>query len=119
MPKAHPGEMIVSRVALVSALRRVAVMAEERNKPVRFTLRPASLTLSAASQELGDAEESLPVDYAGEELVIAFNARYVLDALMPMESDPVRFELKDGMSPGVIKSVEEGGYRCVIMPMRI
>jgi DNA polymerase-3 subunit beta len=119
IPKAHPGKLTLSRPALTSALRRVAVMAEERNKPVKLSLAPASLTLSASSAELGEAQESLSVDYAGEEVAIAFNSRYILDALAPMEDEAVVFEFKDALSPGVIKTAADDAYRCVIMPMRI
>jgi DNA polymerase-3 subunit beta len=119
LPKAQPRKVALSRGALAAALRRVAVVAEEKNKPVRFSLGPAALRLTAASQELGEAEEDLVVDYAGEEMTIGFNSRYVLDALGPMEKDSILLELKDATSPGVVRSVEEEGYRCVIMPMRI
>jgi DNA polymerase-3 subunit beta len=119
IPKGHPGKLTMSRSALIAALRRVSVMAEERNKPVRLTLTPASLKLSASSSELGEAEEALTVDYAGEEVTIAFNSRYVIEALSPMEDDGVVFEFKDALSPGVIKSPDRDTYRCVIMPMRI
>jgi DNA polymerase III subunit beta len=119
IPKAHPGKLVISRTALTSALRRVAVMAEERNKPVKFMLAPAALKLSAASQDLGEAEETLDVDYAGAEVTIGFNSRYLLDAMSPIEKDQVIVEFKDGLSPGVIRSVENEGYCCVIMPMRI
>ena len=119
VPKGHPKKLVLPRGALTAALRRVAVMAEERNKPVKFTLSPASLRLSASSQELGEAEEALDVDYAGEEIQIGFNSRYVLDAVSAIENDQVVLELKDALSPGVIKSSEDEGYCCVIMPMRI
>jgi len=119
MPKGQPGRLLVSRATLQGALRRVAVIAEERNKPVRMTLTPASLKLSASSQELGEAEEAIDVDYTGQEVVMGFNSRYLLDALSAVEKDPVAFEFKDGLSPGVVKSVEDEGYCCVIMPMRI
>jgi DNA polymerase-3 subunit beta len=119
LPKGHPGRLQVSRSALQAALRRVAVIAEERNKPVKLTLSPALLKLSASSQELGDAEEGLEVDYGGEEVSIGFNSRYLQDAISPIEKDLVTFEFKDGLSPGVIKSGEDDGYCCVIMPMRI
>jgi DNA polymerase-3 subunit beta len=119
MPKGQPGRLLVSRATLQGALRRVAVIAEERNKPVRMTLTPASLKLSASSQELGEAEEAIDVDYTGQEVVMGFNSRYLLVALSAVEKDPVAFEFKDGLSPGVVKSVEDEGYCCVIMPMRI
>jgi DNA polymerase III subunit beta len=119
VPRNHPGRLALKRPALAAALRRVSVMAEERNKPVRLMLAPGSLTLSAASQDLGEAEESLEVDYAGGELTIGFNSRYMLDALAPMEHDDVIFEFKDALSPGVLRSAADEGYCCVIMPMRI
>ena len=119
VPKAHPSRLVVSRQAFAAALRRVAVMAEERNKPVKLSLAPASLRLSASSQDLGEAEEGMEVAYSGEELVIGFNSRYLLDAVAAVERDQIVLELKDSLSPGVIKSVEDEGYCCVIMPMRI
>jgi len=119
IPKAHPGRLIVKRAALVAALRRVSVMAEERNKPVKLALAPGTLTLSAASHDLGEAEDAMEVEYAGQDLTIGFNSRYVLDALSAVEKDEIVFEFKDALSPGLIKSVEDEGYCCVIMPMRI
>jgi DNA polymerase III subunit beta len=95
------------------------VMAEERNKPVKMLLRPGAVVLSAASHDLGEAEEALNVQYAGEEVAIGFNSRYVLEALAPIETDDIVFEFKDNLSPGVVKGLEEEGYSCVIMPMRI
>jgi len=119
IPKAHPGRLTTARGGLSAALRRVSVMAEERNKPVKLALSPASLKVSASSQELGEAEEILDVDYAGEEMVIGFNSRYLLEAMAALEKDQVVLEIKDAQSPGVIKSVDGEGYCCVIMPMRI
>jgi DNA polymerase III subunit beta len=119
LPRNHPGRLALKRSTLAAALRRVSVMAEERNKPVRFALASGTLTLSAASHDLGDAEEQLEVDYTGGELTIGFNSRYVLDALTPMEHDDVLFEFKDALSPGVLRSAADEGYCCVIMPMRI
>jgi len=119
IPKAHPGRLTTARSGLSAALRRVSVMAEERNEPVKLALSPASLKVSASSQELGEAEEILDVDYAGEEMVIGFNSRYLLEAMAALEKDQVVLEIKDAQSPGVIKSVDGEGYCCVIMPMRI
>src|SRR5213596_83451 len=87
IPRTHPARLTTSRGALSSALRRVAVMAEERNKPVKLALSPASLKVSASSQELGEAEEILDVEYAGEEMVIGFNSRYLLEAIAALEKD--------------------------------
>jgi len=119
VPKAHPHRIAVSRGALTAALRRVSVLSEERTKPVKFTLSPGLLKLTAYSPDFGEAEEQIEVPYAGEEMTIGFNSRYVLDALGAQAAEQVVLELKDGLSPGIIKSFEEEGSLCVIMPMRI
>lgn len=119
LPKGQPGKLVISRTAVAAALRRVSVMAEERNKPIKLVLAPAVLRLSASSQDLGEAEETLDVDYAGDEVSIGFNSRYLLDAIGPIEHEQIVLEFKDSLSPGVVKSVGDEGYCCVIMPMRI
>jgi DNA polymerase-3 subunit beta len=119
VPRGHPRRLTLSRNGLMAALRRVSVLSEDRTKPVKFTLAPGTLRLAAYNPDFGEAEESLEVEYAGEEVTIGFNSRYVLDALGSQEAEQVIVELKDGVSPGVFKSFEEEGSLCVIMPMRI
>lgn len=119
VPRSHPNRLSLRRAVLAGALRRVSVMAEERNKPVRLVVAPGKIVLSAASHDLGEAEETIEVEYGGAEVTIGFNARYLLDALAPMEAEDVIFEFKDSLSPGVLRGVEDEGYCCVIMPMRI
>jgi DNA polymerase-3 subunit beta len=119
VPRAHPHRVVLSRSALAAALRRVSVLSEERTKPVKFMLSPGFLKLAAYSPDYGEAEEQMEVQYTGEEITIGFNSRYVLEALGAQESEQIVLEVKDGLSPGVIKSFEEGGSLCVIMPMRI
>jgi DNA polymerase-3 subunit beta len=119
VPRNQAGRLGVKRTALISALRRVSVMADDRTRAVRMSLASGTLTLSSASQELGEAEEAMEVEYKGAEVTIGFNWRYLLDALSPMEKDDVVVEFKDGLSPGVVKGPEGDEYCCVIMPMRI
>jgi len=119
VPAAHPHRITLSRPMLMAALRRVSVLSEERTRPVKFTLSSGALRLSAYHPDFGEAEESVEVDYAGEEVTIGFNSRYVLDALGAQAAEQVVLEVKDSLSPGVVKSIEEEGSLCVIMPMRI
>ena len=119
VPKAHPHRIAISREPLTAALRRVSVLSEERTKPVKFTLSQGLLKLAAYSPDFGEAEEQIEVPYEGEEMTIGFNSRYVLDALGAQGAEQIVMELKDGLSPGIIKSFEEEGSLCVIMPMRI
>jgi DNA polymerase-3 subunit beta len=119
VPRAHPHRVTLSRAALTAALRRVSVLSEERTKPVKFLLSPGMLKLTANSPDYGEAEEQMEAQYAGEEIAIGFNSRYVLDALGAQAGEQVLMEIKDGLSPGVFKSFEDEGSLCVIMPMRI
>jgi DNA polymerase III subunit beta len=119
VPRAHPYRIVLSRSALTSALRRVSVLSEERTRPVKFFFSPGLLKLSAYSPDFGEAEEQVEVQYAGEEMVIGFNSRYVLDALGAQASEQIVVEVKDALSPGVVKSFADDGALCVIMPMRI
>jgi DNA polymerase-3 subunit beta len=125
IPKSSPLKLVVEREPLLAAIRRVAVVADDRTRPVRLTVSEGQVRLSAQSQELGEAEETLPADYRGDELTIGFNARYVLDALGPMDRPWTVVGLKDGLSPGLLlgaaekESAPDDAYRCVIMPMRM
>ncbi len=119
VPRAHPHQVLLSKGMLASALRRVSVLSEERTRPVKFVLSPGLLKLSAYSADYGEAEEQMDVDYAAEEIAIGFNSRYLLDALGAQSGEQIVIELKDGLSPGVVKSFEDEGSLCVIMPMRI
>lgn len=119
LPREHPKRVIVPREAFSAALRRVSILSEERTRPVKLLLSPGALKMTAYSPELGEAEETIEADYTGEELMIGFNSRYLLDALSPVETDQVVIELKDGLSPGVLKSLGGEENLCVIMPMRV
>jgi len=119
IPRGHPIRLVVDRERLVAALRRVSVVAEERTKPVKLSLSPGQLNVTASNPDFGEAQETLAVDYEGEAVAVGFNSRYLLDALGPVEGATVVLELKDPLSPGVVKGIEESGDLCVIMPMRI
>ena len=119
VPRGHPHRLVLGRAPLSAALRRVSVLSEERTRPIKVTVGGETIKLMAYHPEFGEAEEALPLEYAGEEITIGFNSRYVLDALGAQDTEQVVVELKDGLSPGVVKSFENDGYLCVIMPMRI
>lgn len=119
LPKGHPNRVTVSREALSSALRRVSVLSEDRTKPVKLLLSPGTMKVTAYNPDLGEAEETVEVEYSGEEITIGFNSRYFLDALSPLGAEKVVLELKDGLSPGVLRGLGEEESLCVIMPMRV
>ena len=85
---------------------------------MRFALEPGKLEVSASSPELGEARESLSVDYSGEGTEIGFNAQYLVEFLQVVGSEQVRVELKDAESQGLFQPAGDDDYRYVVMPMR-
>jgi DNA polymerase-3 subunit beta len=108
---------------MAGAIRRVSLLASERSKAVRFKFEPGEATVSSSNPELGEATESVAVQYEGEELEVSFNAQYILDFLSAVEGEKVIFRLKDPASQGLLepgeKDKETSRYKYVIMPMRM
>jgi DNA polymerase-3 subunit beta len=113
-------KVTIGREVLQSAIRRVSLLSSERGRAVKLSLDEGRLEVSASSPELGEARESLPLEYAGGVVEIGFNAQYLLDFLGVVGTDEVGLEVKDAESQGLLRPVgEEGGdYRYVVMPMR-
>jgi DNA polymerase-3 subunit beta len=113
--------VVLDREALTTAIRRVSLLASERSRAVKVTLKPGQLGLAASSPELGAAEEVLVVDYQGGPVEVGFNAQYLLEFLSVAGTDKVRLELKDGESQGVLRPEGdlETEHRYVVMPMRL
>ena len=110
-----------SAIGLTSAVRRVAILSNERSRAVKFLIDKGKVEVTSSSPEFGEAREPLTVDYSGPPLTICFNAQYVQDFLNVVESDVVALELKDEVSQAVMKPVGVEGYdyTYVIMPMRV
>jgi DNA polymerase-3 subunit beta len=105
------------REEFLQALRRAEIMTSEKANSVKLTFGKNNLAITANSPEVGEARESLAVNYKGKEIAIAFNPRYLIDALAALTEDEVFFELVDELSPGVLKI--NGPFLYVVMPMRL
>jgi DNA polymerase III subunit beta len=116
-----PGEakerIALGREELVQALRRAEIMTSEKANSVRLTFGKNILTITANSPEVGEARETIAINYKGTELAIAFNPRYLIDPLTALAEDEVFIELIDELSPGVLKI--NGPFLYVVMPMRL
>ena len=104
---------------LSQALRRVALLSAERSHAVKIELTHGHLELSSNNPDLGEAREDLDVDYAGEDLTIAFNARYLLDSLDATHAKEVRLGFQDPLSPARIIPTDDDDTLAVVMPMRV
>jgi DNA polymerase III subunit beta len=121
IPKGNDKAVEFDRDRLTNAVKRVALLANERSRSVKFQIDAGEVTVTSNSSEFGEAKEVIPVEYSGPPVTICFNAQYVLDFLAVAETDLVVLQFKDEMSQAVMKPVGASGYdyTYVIMPMRI
>ena len=121
IPKNNDKHVDFDRDRLTSAVKRVALLSNERSRAVKFQIDKGKVEIASSSPEFGEAKEVLMVDYAAAPVTICFNAQYVLDFLGVVETDTVSLDFKDAMSQAVLKPVGGEGYdyTYVIMPMRI
>ena len=121
IPKNNDKHVEFDRDRLTAAVKRVALLSNERSRAVKVQIDKGKVEIASSSPEFGEAKEILMVDYAGAPVTICFNAQYVLDFLGVVETDTVSLDFKDEMSQAVLKPVGAEGYEYtyVIMPMRI
>ncbi len=116
--------VMVDRERLLSTIRRISLVANERTRAVRFDFAPGKLTVSSTNPELGDARETVPIDYAGNPFFVGLNAAYVADFLSAVDTPSVSLDLKDENSQCIGKPASTGedlpyDYLYVVMPMRL
>ena len=119
MPSEQPIRVVVPRERLMHAVRRIALVAHERSRGFRFSLADGLLELEASNPDLGEARETLPVDYTGERFQTGFNARYILDMLGAMTAKEVLIELKSELAPAQFRPADDPDEIAVVMPMRM
>jgi DNA polymerase III subunit beta len=121
IPKGNDKRVEFDRDRLTSAVKRVALLSNERSRAVKFQIDKGKVEIASSSPEFGEAKEVLMVDYTAAPVTICFNAQYVLDFLGAVESDSIGLEFKDEMSQAVMKPIGAEGYdyTYVIMPMRV
>ena len=121
IPRGNDKHIEYERDRLTNAVKRVALLSNERSRAVKFQIEKDKVDVTSSSPDLGEARETLPVDYSGSAMQICFNAQYVLDFLSAVTTDVVALDLKDEVSQAVMKPVGAEGYEYtyVIMPMRV
>ena len=118
IPKSNERTVIISRQALLDALRRVTVVSEEKTLGVRLELSEGVMEIDTNNPSVGQGSEQLDIAYDGDELAIGFNARYFIDVLNVLKDDELKIELSGALDPVVVR--DPGGlFIGVVMPMRI
>jgi DNA polymerase-3 subunit beta len=117
LPESFEAEVTTAREPLLNVIRRAGVLAQ-RNAPLRLRFAEGELGVSAQTQDVGEAHESLPIEYAGDPLEIGFNPDFLRDGLEAVAGDTVQLKLINPLRPGLVVSPDEG-FWYLIMPIRL
>ena len=118
IPDSNPNKLTVSRAALLDAVRRVRLLAQEAT-PVRMAMSADGLELVAMTQDVGQAHESVDASYNGDDLTVAFNADYLSVGLDVAPGDEVTLETVDALKPALLRSAEHPEFLYLLMPVRV
>jgi DNA polymerase-3 subunit beta len=122
IPKNNENILTVSRTGLMSAAKRVSLLADSKTHKIKMHLSEKGVKLSASTPDLGEAEEEVEASYSGEALVMGYNAAYIIDVLKSAESEEMRLELGSAVGATILKPAEEEeneSYVCLVMPLRL
>jgi DNA polymerase-3 subunit beta len=119
IPKDGDKVVYADRLELRQALNRTAILSNEKFRGIRVNLASGSLQLSANNPEQEEAEETVSVDYEGEDLEVGFNVSYIQDVLSVIESDKVKITLHNANSSALIEEPESEDSVYVVMPMKL
>jgi len=117
IPAEAKERVTLEREPFLNSVRRVSLLSSDKSNSVKLVFTKNNLDITANSPEIGEAKESLAVNYKGRDLTIAFNPEYLMAPLRHLPNDEVFLDLIDEMSPGVLKIATPFLY--VLMPMRI
>jgi DNA polymerase III subunit beta len=117
LPEQFEHELELPREELLDVVRRVGLLAQ-RNSPLRLRFAEGELTVSARTQDVGEARESLPAPYNADALEIGFNAEFLRDGLESVDSSTVRVKLISPLRPAVLQG-DSPDYTYLIMPIRL
>jgi DNA polymerase-3 subunit beta len=120
LPDSYQTRAKVNVANLIASVRRASLLGSQ-SSPAKFDLDVASQTMqiSAASQDVGSAQETLPCEIEGEEVQIAFNYGYVLDGLNVLPSEEVYLEIQSSLKPGIFRALEPENFLYLVMPVRV
>jgi DNA polymerase-3 subunit beta len=122
LPKEHPHQIVLQRDEFRGAIERVAQFADERSRSIKLKIGNAELRIHSSFSDTGESEETIPIDYNGEDVEIGFNAVYLVEFLRAVDQEEIEFYFKDANSAGEMRPHNGPAgsvYRYVVMPMRI
>lgn len=120
IPTERKHSISFSREDLLSALRRLLVLTTERSRGVKLQIEKEKMEISVNTPDLGEGVEEIAVEHSGENVVVGFNGRYIIEMLNVLDEEQhVMLYLKDESSPGFLQAEKDKDFSYIIMPMRI
>ena len=121
IPQKFERQITIDRRQLLNSLERIAVLADQKNNIVKFTIDTSNqkISLSVEAQDVGSGRESLPAQIAGNSLEIAFNVTYLRDGLKALQSSEIQIHMNTGNSPVILTPL--GGLKMtyLVMPVQL
>ena len=118
VPETFEHELRIAGAELTEVVRRVSLLAQ-KNAPLRLAFTQGELTVSAQTPDVGEARESLPVAFTGQDLEIGFNPEFLRAGLEAIDEGDVVLKLISPLRPGLIEAGDESRFRYLIMPIRL
>ena len=122
IPNTFSKSIFLDRRSFISALERIAVLADQHNNVVKITTEPSmdKIKITADAQDVGSGSESIPANFDGESIQIAFNVKYILDGLKAIESDQIKLCCNAPTTPAVLLPSETDlGFTYLVMPVQV
>src|SRR5881296_853665 len=117
LPEAFEHDVTLPRAELLDIVRRVGVVVQ-RTSPIQLRFAEGELTIFARTQDVGEAKESLPVQFSGEPLEIGFNAEFLREGIESISEGEIKLRLISPLRPAVIEGGEDDPTY-LIMPIRL
>jgi DNA polymerase III subunit beta len=119
VPTAHINRTIVDKTELLKGVKLASVFARGSSNIVKVEAANGQLKLSSEAKELGGQETAIEAEVEGEAVTIAFNSKFLIDALNALPSSQAVIEFSGNLSAALIKPMGEEGLEYVIMPIRL
>lgn len=121
VPRQFSRQITAERRLLLSALERIAVLADQKNNIVKLTLDSTNqlLTLSVDAQDVGSGKETIPAQISGDDLDVAFNVKYLMDGLKTIATTEIQIQLNTATSPAIVTPLGSIKMTYLVMPVQI
>jgi DNA polymerase-3 subunit beta len=117
IPETFDYEVAIDHDELLEAVKRVGLLAQ-KNAPLRLQFTSNTLTISAESQDVGKAHESMPIQYSGDDIAIGFNPEFLEAGVASVKESPVYLRFISPLRPGLVKGAGDD-FLYLVMPIRL